>query len=536
MLRRCVRDLSSVRSLRRRSRPIDVQAPFFLYSRSEFSSTSHKNSSQQPAGPAEDNSGSGKSFSKVILGSALVGAAAVSAYQNGYIDLPLKNVKSPNASGNVVVVQTSKEPEHVSNQATLPSVEKPSVSNPNMDVKTTENNHHQELETSNETSSEIKPSEDTVPSTENELSSFPESTASTPDEQTIDSEISTKDDVDNSTSPGLEENSALTTSESGNQGTESSIPSSEESDTKEDTLHQEATSEVPTDSLETETVAHKSSLETETEAQKSLADSYSLHADEEISGKKESIDALAALFNNKEVSVTKSGSPEDNAKLDDEKLVIDWIEVIHAAERRQAEIDAHKFTEEKLKLKDYYEKALKDARARQLMYAEEAAILEKELNKEKAKAAAAIKSLQEQAEQKLKEELKRKEEEADIQLTKAQELAKAELAAAVAQEKSSQIEKIAEANLNINALCMAFYARSEEARQTHSVHKLALGTLALEDALSRGLPIRAEVDKLYTSLEGIDRDSLLDLALSSLPEEALNCGVNTHMQLNQKAI
>lgn len=156
------------------------------------------------------------------------------------------------------------------------------------------------------------------------------------------------------------------------------------------------------------------------------------------------------------------------------------------------------------------------------------------MNKEKAKAAAAIKSLQEKAEQKLQEELKHKEEEAAIQLTKAQELAKAELAAAIAQEKSSQIEKIAEANLNINALCMAFYARSEEARQTHSVHKLALGTLALEDALSRGLPIRAEVDKLYTSLEGIDRDSLLDLALSSLPEEALNCGVDTHMQLNQK--
>ncbi|KAH0974000.1 hypothetical protein GBA52_015899 [Prunus armeniaca] len=26
----------------------------------------------------------------------------------------------------------------------------------------------------------------------------------------------------------------------------------------------------------------------------------------------------------------------------------------------------------------------------------------------------------------------------------------------------------------INALCVAFYARSEEARQTHSAHKLAL--------------------------------------------------------------
>lgn len=29
-------------------------------------------------------------------------------------------------------------------------------------------------------------------------------------------------------------------------------------------------------------------------------------------------------------------------------------------------------------------------------------------------------------------------------------------------------------DLQINALCMAFYARSEEARQSHSVHKLAL--------------------------------------------------------------
>lgn len=41
------------------------------------------------------------------------------------------------------------------------------------------------------------------------------------------------------------------------------------------------------------------------------------------------------------------------------------------------------------------------------------------------------------------------EEEAEVQLTKAQELAKAELAAAIASEKASQIEKIAEANMNV---------------------------------------------------------------------------------------
>ena len=61
------------------------------------------------------------------------------------------------------------------------------------------------------------------------------------------------------------------------------------------------------------------------------------------------------------------------------------------------------------------------------------------------------------------------------------------------------------------------------------------GTLALEDALSLGLPIRAEVDTLHMSVEGIDKDSLLHLVLSSLPEEVLNYGTDTYLQLNQKA-
>lgn len=41
------------------------------------------------------------------------------------------------------------------------------------------------------------------------------------------------------------------------------------------------------------------------------------------------------------------------------------------------------------------------------------------------------------------------DEETDMQLKKVKELAKAELAAAIAKEKSSQIEKIAEADLNV---------------------------------------------------------------------------------------
>ncbi|KAF3796654.1 hypothetical protein EJ110_NYTH00842 [Nymphaea thermarum] len=264
---------------------------------------------------------------------------------------------------------------------------------------------------------------------------------------------------------------------------------------------------------------------------------------------------------NQEVKVPLHDPNKDASK--DEKLVVDLIEAIHAAERKQAESDANIFSEEKRLLEvvefdseayhvltEKYKRELKDAWARELMYAEEAASLNKELNKERAKSAASIKMLQEKAEEKLKVELQRKvgflsfivchqfashrEEEAELELKKAKELAKAEIAAAIASEKSSQLEKLAEANLHINALCMAFYARSEEARQSHSVHKLVLGILALEDALAKGLPIGKEISSLQTSVEGIDRDSFLDLVLSSLPDETLKLGTYTHLQLNQK--
>ncbi|KAL0908542.1 hypothetical protein M5K25_023037 [Dendrobium thyrsiflorum] len=347
--------------------------------------------------------------------------------------------------------------------------------------------------------------------------------------------------------------------------------------------------------------------DTERTEGKSLAETYSLLIEDGSSNgyrKAEGTDAITTFFQDKEAFTASS---DDNKKSDDVKLVLDFIEAIHVAERRQAESDAYTFTEEKRKMKEKFEKELKDARARELMYAEEAAILEKnhgwlwvsialfvrtcacdvfmyvfrpetvclisqlrliadlrnqrdcvdqsdcsvasnlkflvlagvcgvypllwfrccvpellgavylsspalrtgELNKEKAKAAATIKSIQEQSEQKLREELQRKEEEADVLLKKAQDLAKAELAAAIASEKSSQMEKIAEANLH--------------------------GTLALEDALSKGLPIRAEVDALYKALEGIDRESLLGLVLSSLPDDTVDHGIDTPLQLSLKA-
>ncbi|XP_021714130.1 MICOS complex subunit MIC60-like [Chenopodium quinoa] len=235
-----------------------------------------------------------------------------------------------------------------------------------------------------------------------------------------------------------------------------------------------------------------------------------------------------------ETSSSALGDSEDAYVSKDGKLILDFLQAIHAAEQRQAELDARVFAEEKRTMKDKYEKELKDARARELMYAEEAAMLEKEVNKEKAKAAAALKSLQERAEERLKMELEEKEREAELKQKEIKDLAKAELAASIALEKAAQIEKMAEANLNINALCMAFYAGSEEARQTHSMHKLALGALALEDALSNGLPVQSELDALHVCVDNVDKDPLLQLALSSIPEDVRLHGTDTILQLNRK--
>lgn len=60
------------------------------------------------------------------------------------------------------------------------------------------------------------------------------------------------------------------------------------------------------------------------------------------------------------------------------------------------------------------------------------------------------------------------------------------------------------------------------------------GALALEDALSKGLPIQKELDSLNTYLEGIDKDSLVHLVLSTLPEDTRYHGTDTLLQLNQK--
>ncbi|XXG44779.1 hypothetical protein AAC387_Pa02g0041 [Persea americana] len=537
MMRRCILEASSLQSVKWIPRQImaQKQVPSFLSSRKEFSVASQPNSSQGPTS-SEKPSGLGNNTSKFVLGSVAVGVAVMAAYQTGYIGH--HQVKEDHSSFESSKFHTdgtnSKVVAHLEDEVATPNDKNLNPLSPNVeDAVKTEEAHsdlphpkdplsNREEESPVEDKLAMTPAEEAFPVKETE-SSPPSSVA--PDNQDGHSETSTEyNTLDKEKSEESILHSEL--SKKPNGGIDGTV-FSEESVMEDASLHLPTSNDMPKDAT-----ADK------VEPLSSLSDAYLLRERDdkspEISLNAKSADSFRAFSEEKEVSGERAENLKDADVSNEEKVILDLIQAIHAAERRQADLDARIFAEEKRILKEKYEKEVKDARARELMYAEEAAILDKELNKERVKTEATIRSLKEKAEENLKMELQQKEEQLQLELKKAQELAKAELAAVIASEKSSQIEKMAEANLHIDALCMAFYARSEEARQSHSVHKLALGALALEDALSKGLPIQREIEALYASFDGIDRDSLLDLALSSLPRETLNEGTDTLLQLNQK--
>ncbi|RWR71839.1 Mitochondrial inner membrane protein Mitofilin [Cinnamomum micranthum f. kanehirae] len=450
------------------------QVPCFLSSRKEFSVSSQPNSSQGSTS-SEKPSGSGNNISKFVLGSVAVGVAVMAAYQTGYIGH--HQVKEDHSSFESSKSNTDdtnlKVGAHLEDEVATPNDNLNPLS-PNVEdaVKTKEAHSdlpypkdplsNREEESPVEGKLEMTPAEEAFPVKETE-SSPPSSVA--PDNQDGHSETSTEyNTLDKEKSEESILHSELSMKPNGEiDGT----LFSEESVMEDASLHLPTSNDMPKDAT-----ADK------VEPLSSLSDAYLLRERDdkspEISLNAKSADSFQAFSEEKEVSGEREENLKDADVSNEEKIILDLIQAIHAAERRQADLDARIFSEEKRILKEKYEKEVKDARARELMYAEEAAILDKELNKEKVKTEATIRLLKEKAEENLKMELQQKEEQVQLELKKAQDLAKAELAAAIASEKSSQIEKMAEANLHIDALCMAFYARSEEARQSHSVHKLAL--------------------------------------------------------------
>ncbi|XP_022741255.1 uncharacterized protein LOC111292895 isoform X1 [Durio zibethinus] len=524
MLRRSILELSSRRGSPRRipRQIISQRSSTFIYSRKRFSTSPGNNATPKPGsagGPPESKNG----FSKVVLGTAIIGGAVLVAYQAGYLDQYLGEGPKVSIDSTKIGFDGKDEKD---NQVVSSHNEDINKLTPDQKAAT-HIDHSSQSETSSETQGE---NQSNVEDKSNET--LGESTRSIPEKALP--------EYSQSSLPSADHNVDAAVSAEGNlkkiESETATVPNKEFQDIPLDTqsiafLGEKETKTVP--SLNTaDRPLGKSNKDLEVPS--SLLDTYNLRekADESyltsLNRKYEQLSKETEAFG------TAIEELNDGYLSKDGKLVLDFLQAIHAAEKRQAELDAHAFAEEKRALKEKYEKELRDSRARELMHTEEAAILDKELKRERSKAAAAIKSLQEKMEEKLRVEVEEKEREAEMKFQKAQELGKAELAAAIANEKAAQIEKIAEANFHINALCVAFYARSEEACKIHSVHKLALGVLALGDALSKGLPIQKEIDALRTYLEGIEKDSALDLVFSSLPEETRYHGTDTLLELNQK--
>ncbi|KAK1423710.1 hypothetical protein QVD17_19018 [Tagetes erecta] len=519
MLRRSILEISSRRSVARISPRITTQIPLYLSLRKEYSVASQSNSSTGPGSTGKPPD-SGSNLSKVFVGAIAV-AAGITAYQTGYLDKLLNKEQNNDLNTHPIPVPSQEPQQSKTLNEDLHDgeiVEKVPVQNvPVQNVE--ESDISRPPVDHGEKNVEIDPYYDRREENQPEIKQLPSDAVS-------DHNISTSDNANVESIAPVQEGfgekiqdvKPTTEQHDGVQITPiptEVVPVIEENVNKSEPPQQPDATDVPQDIVSNDT-----------KEPNSLLDSYLVSDQAEQ-------DAPSSSYPDKEVAASVEHTDDVNVS-NDGTLVLDLLEAIHAAEKRQADIDARIFSQEKRLMKEKYEKELKDARARELMYAERETILDKELHKEKIKAAAALKSLQEKLEEEFKMEIERKESEKEMELNKLKDLTKAEMLAAIVKEKASQIEKLEEANLNINALCMAFYARSEEARQSHSVHKLALGALALEDALSKGLPIQKEIDALKSYTDGVDKDSLLGLVVASLPEDTLENGTDTILQLNQK--
>ncbi|KAI3441116.1 uncharacterized protein J3R85_002792 [Psidium guajava] len=527
---RSILELPARQSFRRIPRQIAGQRSLYLSSRREFSTASPQNASTgKPGKPPE----SGSSLPKFILGSVAVSAAVMAAYQSGYLDQMLGKEKHDS-------LETSRIGLDLKNQDAT-----------SQDAKSIHHFEEEKVLTGREVPKDLSPQ--TGDGEKDEIQTVaPQSNALDESKIDIQSDSQDKSEVTLGESNALNQHKDLPTADvvANVESTDSAISSEGSLDTQSPTTSR---SKLPDEGVKVGQVSSQATSNNDLGEAKVMPhqDLIAEEIQEDASGqfigtsgsllesyhlKDKSEERSASLDRDIDIEAFASAIGESNngVATQDGKLILDFLQAIHVAEKRQAELDARHFAEEKKKMKEKYEKELKDAIARDLMHAEEAALLDKELKRERAKAVAALAALQQKLEEKHKLELDLKEREAEMKLKQVEELAKAEMFSAIAREKAAQIEKMAEANLHINALCMAFYARSEEARQSHSVHKLALGALALEDALSRGLPIKAEIEALQTYLEGIDKNSVLDLVLSSLPEETIFRGTDTVLQLNHQ--
>ncbi|KAF4400531.1 hypothetical protein G4B88_023324 [Cannabis sativa] len=515
MLLRSIWQFSAHRAGRRIPRQITTQIPISL--RRELSTKPQKNAPPEPKSTGKPPESSG-SFPKVVFGSVLIGAAVMAAYQTGYLDQYIGRKDQQDSLNLVKDEVENKDDKDIQklvdqfvngeelDDASEKDVTEKDVTEKDASEKIETQSDHPIVEALSNSQGDIQPQVQEKPKTnpeevaikEKDVTDFPQSS------------MTSEDHISNSGTASEGSVEVKSAEENSNMGSNEEVQTSPVSIETSNAEKESEAKEAPPVQFTVEE-REEDAIVKDVEEPSSLLEAYQLGdkaGDNGSSLHRHGVHDNNALSKEKEALSSALEELDDGYITKDGKLVLDFLQAIHAAESRQAELDARLYMEEKRALKEKYEKELKDAAVREMMLAEEAAMLDKELKRERTKAAAALKSLQEKLEEKYKTELEQLEHEAEFKLNKMEELAKAELAAKIASEKATQIEKIAEANLN--------------------------GALALEDALSKGLPIQSEIMALRNYLEGIDKDSILDLVLSSLPEETRNSGTDTLLQLDQK--
>ncbi|KAK9804866.1 hypothetical protein WJX72_009060 [[Myrmecia] bisecta] len=104
-------------------------------------------------------------------------------------------------------------------------------------------------------------------------------------------------------------------------------------------------------------------------------------------------------------------------------------------------------------------------------------------------------------------------------------------AEAAVQERRLRGEELDKVRIKLNALGQAFSQRSQERHTSHTAHKLALGTFALESALCQGQPFEEALRLLARGCEG---DDLVYAAIRALPKETAEQGIPTRAQLQDR--
>lgn len=169
--------------------------------RHEFSSSASKKSTQKPA-PEDESSRSTNNTSKFILGSVVVGAAVIAAYQTGYIQLHVKDDNSFLRTSNLDTVKATTDSKLPADKEILEPTDKEIILsndiitqvNPNAGtVETSETTSFGDIKVSTEISETIPLKEESAPHREEEISISVENAIAPSVEKALSSEESSEE-------------------------------------------------------------------------------------------------------------------------------------------------------------------------------------------------------------------------------------------------------------------------------------------------------------------------------------------------------